>query len=140
LSTDAVAAVRAAAASLNAGDIDGYFRHFDPACPRWIAGFAKPLSLADVQDGFGQLRDAFAGFRRHEDVLFGDDRFVCARWRLQGRRTTEYLGVAPRGRSIDVETCEIYEIADATVITSWVYGDVLTPLVSQLSADDGDVR
>jgi len=138
LSSGAVAAVRAAVASLNDGDIDGYFRHFDPACPRWIAGFAEPISLADVRDGFEQLRNAFAGFHLHEDLLFGDDRFVCARWRLQGRHTNEYLGVAPRGRSIDISTCEIYEVGDGVVVTSWVYGDVLGQLLTQLAPDEGD--
>jgi len=48
------------------------------------------------------------------------------------------LGVAARGRSIDIETCEIYEVADTMVVTSWVYGDVLTQLLTQLSADDGE--
>jgi predicted ester cyclase len=138
LSSGAVAAVRAAVDALNTGEVDGYFRHFDPACPRWIAGYAEPVSLADVRDGFEQLRAAFAGFHLHEDVMFGDDRFVCARWRLQGRHINDYLGVAARGRSIDIETCEIYEVADAMVVASWVYGDVLTQLLTQLSADDGD--
>jgi predicted ester cyclase len=138
LSSGAVAAVRDAVAALNDGEVDGYFRHFDPACLRWIAGFAEPLSLADVRDSFEQLRDAFAGFHLYEDLLFGDDRFVGARWRLQGRHTNEYLGVAAGGRSIDVETCEIYEVADGVVVASWVYGDVLAQLVSQLSAGDED--
>jgi predicted ester cyclase len=138
LSSDAVAAVRAGVAALNRGDVDGYFRHFHPTCPRWIAGFTEPIGLADVRDGFEQLRDAFAGFHLHEDLLFGDERFVCARWRLRGRHAHEYLGIAPRGRSIDVETCEIYEVADALVVTSWVYGDVLGRLIAQLSGDDED--
>jgi predicted ester cyclase len=120
------------------GEIDGYFRHFHPACPRWIVGVAESLSLADVRDGFEQLRDAFAGFRLHEDLLFGDDRFVCARWRLQGRHTNEYLGVSPRRRSVDIETCEIYEVVDGMVVTTWVYGDVLAQLVTQLADDDGN--
>jgi predicted ester cyclase len=138
LSSGAVAAVRAAVEALNDGEVEGYFRHFDPGCPRWIAGFTEPIGLADVRNGFEQLRDAFAGFHLHEDLLFGDDRFVCARWRMQGRHANEYLGVAPRGRSIDIETCEIYEVADATVVSSWVYGDVLAQLLTQLTADDGD--
>jgi hypothetical protein len=133
-----VAAVRAAVAALNEGEIDGYFRHFDPACPRWVAGFAEPLSLADVRDGFEQLRGAFAGFHLHEELLFGDERFVCARWRLQARHVDEYLGVVARGRSIDVETCEIYEVADGAVVTSWVYGDVLAQLLTQLAVDERD--
>jgi predicted ester cyclase len=137
LSSGAVAAVRAAVAALNKGEVDRYFDSFDPASPRWIVGFPQPLSLTDVRDGFQQLRDSFTAFHLYEDLLFGDDRFACARWRLQGHHTKEYLGVPPRGRSVDVETCEIYEVVDGMVVSTWVYGDLLAQLVDQLGIDNG---
>jgi hypothetical protein len=134
----AVDAVRSAVAALNDGDIDGYLRHFEPACRRWIAGFAQPLSLADVGDGLRQLSAAFDGLHLDEDVLFGDERFACARWRMRGRHIREYLECRPTGQSIDVETCEVYEIGGGLVVTTWVYGDVLGQLVGQLAAAEGD--
>jgi predicted ester cyclase len=134
----AVVAVRSAVRALNDGDIDGYFSHFDAVFPRWISGFAQPLALSDVRDGFDQLRAAFAGLHLGEDVLFGDERFVCARWRMTGRHIHDYLGLAPTGRSIGIETCEIYEVAGELVVASWVYGDVLAQLLGQISAEPGD--
>ena len=135
--TSAVVAVRSAVRALNAGEIDGYFSYFDPACPRWISGFAHPLQLTDVRDGFEQLWAAFAGLHLGEDVLFGDERFVCARWRMTGRHVSEYLGLGPTGRSINVETCEIYEIVGDRVVESWVYGDLLAQLLGQISDEGG---
>lgn len=135
----AVAVVRFAVAALNAGDVDGYLRSFDPSCPRWVPGFAQPLTLAEVGDGVRQLRAAFEGLHLDEDLLFGDDRFACARWRMRGHHVHDYLGFSPKGHSIDVETCEVYEIDSGLVVTTWVYGDLLAQLLGQIAADEGPV-
>lgn len=137
--TSPVAAVRLAVAALNAGDVDGYLGFFDPSCTRWVAGFTQPLSLPDVGDGLCQLHAAFEGLRLDSDALFGDERFVCARWRMRGVHVSDYLGFAPMGQSIDVETCEVYETANDLVVTSWVYGDLLGQLIGQVAAEAGDV-
>jgi predicted ester cyclase len=134
----AVGAIRSAVRALNDGDIDGYFGYFDPACPRWVLGFAHPLALRDVRDGLEQLRAGFAELHLGEDLLFGDERFVCARWRMTGRHEDEYFGLAATGLSIDVETCEIYEVAGDRVITSWVYGDLLAQLLGQICEKEDD--
>jgi predicted ester cyclase len=134
----AVDAVRSAVAALNDGDIDGYLRHFDPSCQRWVSGFEKPLTLAEIGDSLRQLHGAFEGLRLAEDLLFGDERFACARWRLRGRHMNDYLGFAPTGRSIDAETCEIYQIGGGLVVTTWTYGD-LGQLFRQIGTGQGDV-
>lgn len=133
----AVDVVRSAVTALNDGDVDGYLRRFEPSCPRWVPGLAQPLTLAEISDNFRQLYDAFEGLHLGEDLLFGDERFACARWRLRGRHVRDYLGFAPKGRSIDVETCEVYEVSGGLVITTWVYGD-LGQLFRQI-AEEGDV-
>ncbi|MCU1426867.1 MAG: hypothetical protein JWL83_867 [Actinomycetia bacterium] len=132
----AVDAVRSAVAALNDGDVDGYLSYFHASCGRWAPGFAQPLTLTDVRDGFLQLHDAFEGLHLHEDLLFGDERFVCARWRLRGVHVHDYLGVAPTSQAIDVETCEVYEIDRGRVVVSWVYGDVIGQLVRQICGDE----
>jgi hypothetical protein len=132
--SQAVAAVRSAVAAMNAGDVDGYLRFFDASSERWIGGFAQPLTLTEVADGLRGLSAAFEGLRLDEDLLFGDARFACARWRMRGLHVGEYLGFAPSGRPIDVETCEVYEISGGFVVASWVYGDVLGQLVEQIDA------
>jgi predicted ester cyclase len=133
-----VGAVRSAVAALNDGDIDGYLRYFDPSCPRWAHGLEQPLTLTDIGDNLRQLHAAFEGLQLEEDLLFGDARFACARWRLRGRHVRDYLGIAPKGRSIDVETCEVYEVSDGLVVRAWVYGD-LGQLFRQITAAEGDV-
>lgn len=133
----AVDAVRSAVAALNDGDIDGYLRYFDPSCPRWVPGIAQPLTLADIADNFRLLQAAFEGLHLDEDLLFGDEGFACARWRLRGLHVGDYMGFAPKGQSIDVETCEIYEVSDGLVVASWVYGD-LGQLFRQIGAEPGD--
>jgi predicted ester cyclase len=131
--------VRSAVAALNGGDIDGYLRHFDPSCPRWVAGVAEPITLTDISDSLRQLHAAFEGLHLDEDLLIGEDRFVCARWRLRGRHVHDYLGFAPTGRSIDAETCEIYEVDGELVVTTWTYGD-LQQLFRQISPEQADVE
>jgi predicted ester cyclase len=128
----AVDAVRSAVTALNDGKIDGYLAHFEPSSKRWIGGAATPLSLTDIGDNLRQMQAAFAGLHLDEELLFGDERFVCARWRLRGRHVGDYLGFAPTGHSIDFETCEVYEIDDGVVIATWAYGD-LDQLVRQIS-------
>jgi hypothetical protein len=130
-----VDAIRMAVHSLNDGDLDGYLGHFDASCERRVDGFEQPLTLADVEAGLRALDAAFEGLRLDEDLLFGDERFACARWRMRGVQVRDYLGVTPAGRSIDVETCEVYEFADGCVVTSWVYGDLLGQLVRQIAPE-----
>lgn len=127
--------VRAAVAALNDGDIDGYLGYFDPSCQRWVDGLAQPLALSDIADNLRQLHAAFEGLHLDEALLFGDQRFACAHWRLRGLHVKEYLGFAPKGRSIDVATCEVYEVSDRRVVTVWVHGDI-AQLFQQITAQD----
>jgi hypothetical protein len=119
----AVVAIRSAVAALNAGDVDGYLGHFDPACPRWIPGSDQPLSLADIGDNLRQLEAGFDGLHLHEELLFGDETHACAHWRLVGRHVRECYGIPPSRNAIDVPTCEVYEVRAGVVTASWVHGN-----------------
>ena len=116
--------VRSAVMALNNDDINGYLRYFDPSCPRRVPGLAQPLTLTEISDNFRQLHDAFEGLHLGEDLLFGDSRFACARWRLRGRHVKDYMGFPPLGKEIDAETCEVYQVSGGVVVQSWVYGDL----------------
>jgi predicted ester cyclase len=131
----AVSAVRSAVTALNDGRIDAYLEHFDPLSKRWLGGVATPLTLTDIDDNLHQLQAAFEDLHLDEELLFGDERFVCARWRLRGRHVGDYLGFGPTGQSIDFETCEVYEIDAGLVSATWVYGD-LDQIVRQISAQE----
>jgi predicted ester cyclase len=129
---NAVATIRSAVAAMNAGDIDGYLGHFDASSTRRAAGLEQPLTLTDIGDSLKLMSAAFDGLHLDEDLLFGDERFVCARWRLRGVQVSEFLGFPPTGKSIDIETCEIYEVDRGKVVSGWVYGDVLEQFARQL--------
>jgi predicted ester cyclase len=135
----AVETIRAAVAAMNAGDIDGYLAHFDPGCSRWVPGLEQALSLRDVGDNLIQLRAGIDDLHLHEELLFGDDSHACARWRLSGRHVRECYGIEPTGATIDVPTCEVYELSDGVVTNSWVYGNPAV-LFDQLAASPGAPR
>lgn len=126
------AAVRAAADAFNRGDVDGYLGHFDPDCRRWVVGFADPLDLPAIEDNLRQMARAFELLTLTAESLFGTDGQVCARWRLTGTQTGAFLGMPASGRSIDLRTCEVYELRDQMVQTVWTYGDPLD-IVRQLT-------
>ncbi len=128
----AVDAVRSAVTAINAGNIDGYLEHFDPESLRWVGGATTPLTLSDIADNLHQMQAAFADLHLDEDLLFGDERFACARWRLRGRLVGDYLGFAATGQSIDFETCEVYAVDGGRVITTWAYAD-FDQLMRQIS-------
>jgi steroid delta-isomerase-like uncharacterized protein len=128
-----VAAVAAAASALNHGDVDGYLSYFAPDCRRWIVGFDEPLDRAAIADNLREMSTAFESLKLSAESLFGTEGQVCARWRLQGTQTGTFLGVPASGRSIDLRTCEVYELRDGLVHTVWTYGDPLE-IVRQLTA------
>jgi len=117
------AAIRAAAAAFNRGDVDSYLAAFDPAGRRWIVGSGGSLSLDDVGEGVRQLHAAFDPLRLEEDALFGADGMVCARWRLHGVQVAPYLGVGSAGATVSVEQCEIYRFEGDRVAEVWTYVD-----------------
>ena len=118
--------IRQSVAALNAGDIDGYFQGFCPNALRRVSGLDTPLTLQDIQANLNLLTTAFDRLHLREDLLFGASGHVCARWTLQGIHVGDYGGVAPSGREIAVQTCEVYTLADSKVIESWVYGETMS--------------
>jgi predicted ester cyclase len=131
--SEAVGAVRAAVAALNAGDIDGYLAGFSPSCLRSVSGLDVPRSLADMRADIDELYGAFDPLHLGEDLLFGSNRFVCARWHLVGVHTGPYFSLPATGREISVQNCEVYEYDGTQVVAVWTYGDPLE-LVRQLGA------
>jgi predicted ester cyclase len=130
---DAVQAVRSAVAALNQGDVEGYLGGFSPSCLRWVSGVDQPRTLDDMRADIVELYAAFEPLHLDEDLLFGSERFVCARWRLVGIHTGAYFGVPATGREIAVQNCEVYEYDGNHVVTVWTYGDPLD-LFGQLGA------
>jgi len=115
--------IRDAVNAFNRGEIDGYLRHFGIQASRWVDGIDQAFSLSEVEENLRQLMVAFEGLHLAEELLFGTDGYVCAHWRMTGRHNAEYLGIAPKGREIDVRFCEVYEFDAGQVTTTWTHGD-----------------
>ena len=124
--------IRCAVAKLNAGDVEGYLAGFFPDAPRWVSGLDRPLTISDIRANLAQLNEAFDRLHLDEDLLFGARGFVCARWTLRGVHVGDYGGIAATHRDIAVESCEIYALAGAKVVESWVYSD-MTSLFDQIA-------
>jgi predicted ester cyclase len=124
--------VRRAVAALNDGDIEGYLIGFAPDALRWVGGLGMALTVSDIRDNLEQLSAAFDSLHLVEDLLFGGNGHVCARWTLGGVHTGEYGGIAPTHRTIAVETCEVYTFTGDLVTVSYVYGETMN-LFNQLS-------
>jgi predicted ester cyclase len=128
------ALVRQAVAALNEGDAESYLSAFALDCLRWVAGLGVALTVSDVRENLRQLFAAFDDLHLDEDLLFGGDGHVCARWTLRGVHTGEYGGVAPTRREIAVETCEVYTFTAGKVVECHVYGETMS-LFNQLSEE-----
>jgi predicted ester cyclase len=126
--------VRRAVAALNAGDIEGYLSGFALDCLRWVGGLGVALTVPDIRDNLGQLFAAFENLHLEEDLLFGGDGHVCARWTLRGVHTGEYGGIAPTHREIAVDNCEVYTFTGDKVTECHVYGESMS-LFNQLSEE-----
>jgi predicted ester cyclase len=128
------ALLRRAVAALNEGDIEGYLSGFAPDCLRWVGGLGVALTVPDIRDNLGQLFAAFDQLHLDEDLLFGGNSHVCARWTLRGVHTGEYGGIAPTHREIAVDTCEVYTFTGDKVTECYVYGESMS-LFNQLSGE-----
>ena len=124
--------VRRAVAALNDGDIEAYLGGFALDCLRWVSGLDVPMTVPDIRENLRQLSAAFDQLHLHEDLLFGADGHVCARWTLTGVHTGDYGGIAPTHREIALETCEVYTFTRDKVTECHVYGETMS-LFNQLS-------
>jgi predicted ester cyclase len=129
--------VRRAVAALNSGDIEAYLSGFALDCLRWVSGLDVPLTVPDIRENLRQLSAAFDDLHLDEDVLFGGDGHVCARWMLRGVHIGEYGGIEPTHREVAVETCEVYTFTGDKVTACHVYGETMS-LFNQLSGSARD--
>jgi predicted ester cyclase len=95
------------------------------------------LTVSDIRENLTQLYAAFEELHLDEDLLFGGDGHVCARWTLRGVHTGEYGGIAPTRREIAVDTCEVYTFTGDKVTECHVYGETMS-LFNQLSGSAHD--
>jgi predicted ester cyclase len=116
--------IRAAAARLNASDVEGYLANFQPDCLHWIAGSPDAMPMPAFIESLHGMRAGLPDMHLEELALFGVDNFVSAHWRTSGTHSAELFGMAPTQRAVSFDTAEVYEFDDTgQVRTSWAFGD-----------------
>jgi steroid delta-isomerase-like uncharacterized protein len=101
----------------NQGRIDLVEELLHPEYINHSPGFpGLPLGRAGVKVVVVTLRDAFPDLRYTiEDLVVGDDT-VAARVRLRGTHRGEFAGIAPTGRSVEVQQMTFERFRDGRIV------------------------
>jgi hypothetical protein len=123
---DNVAAVHAAVAHWNAGNLEGYLTLYDPEAIRQGYAGLEP-GLSGIRRFYQSFRAAFPGSRLlFEDVFASGDKVAC-RFRLQGEHRGAFQGIPATGAQVNLP-----ELRSSRSATADAYGDgaTRTPLDS----------
>lgn len=72
------------------------------------------------------LREAFPDLTFELHDVFGDDNKVAVRATMRGTHRGEYLGIAPAGNQVEVETITILRISGERIVEVWSEMDSLS--------------
>jgi steroid delta-isomerase-like uncharacterized protein len=98
---------------MNAGDVDGFVAAM---ADDFVEHEALPGGFPPTKDGvrafFTMYRAAFPDLSMHTEDVVADGDKVVARVRFTGTHRGEFLGMAPTGKSSDVEAIDIVRFGD----------------------------
>ena len=127
-----VAALHAAGAQWNAGNLEGYLALYDPeAVLHGYAGVEPGQS--GIRRFYQAFWAAFPGSRLVFEDVFASGEKVACRFRLQGEHRGAYQGIAATGAQIDMPGITILEFQNGKCIRRWSYTDAVG-LLQQLGA------
>jgi len=127
-----VAALHAAGAHWNAGNLEGYLRLYDPeAVLHGYAGVEPGVS--GIRHYYQAFWAAFPGSRLVLEDVFASGEKVACRFLLQGEHSGAFQGIAATGRQIKMPGITILEFRDGRCVRRWSYADSVGLLI-QLGA------
>jgi len=127
-----VAALHAAGAHWNAGDLEGYLALYDPDVV--LHGYAGvELDLSGIRRFYQAFWAAFPGSQLvFEDVFASGDKVAC-RFLIQGHHGGPFQGIAATGAQINLPGITILDFRNGRCIRRWSYTDSVR-LQQQLGA------
>jgi predicted ester cyclase len=119
-------------AALNARDVEGYLQRIDPGYGGASEIMPGPiLGPEGVRQVVDLLFTAFPDLRIEVEQLFESGDNVIARLRLTGTHKGNFAGVAPTGKSVSWQACDIVRVRNGKVRWSKLYADNVS-LLGQL--------
>ena len=95
-----------------------YLRH-DPGVPFTVQGCEGLRQLV------GAYHIAFPDFHIQPVMVVANGDLVGIHWSAQGTQRGELMGMPPTGRSFNVNTIEIFRVADGKIAEQWLVVDDL---------------
>lgn len=100
-----------------------------------IYGVIGPTGKAEMRAFFHELFDAFPDFKLEILDLVEDDDRAAVRWRVTGtfNGSRSFQGLAPTGKQVDIEGCDMVWAKDGKIVRVEAYYDT-SSLARQLGA------
>jgi len=127
-----VAALHAAGAQWNAGNLEGYLGLYDPEAVLHGYGGVEP-GLSGIRRFYQAFWAAFPGSRLVFEDVFASGEKVACRFLLQGEHRGPFQGIAATGAQINMPGITILEFRNGRCVRRWSYTDAVG-LLTQLGA------
>ena len=126
------------AATLSAGDIDGFSQLFADTYVNHQQSAAAPppanVSPKQATVAFFKARlVAMPDLKVAIEAVVADKDHVAASFVYSGTHKGTYFGVAPTGRTLRFTSCDIFRVEDGRIVEHWGMGDI-AGVLAQLRA------
>lgn len=121
-------------AALNAHDLDRYLKRIDESYVGESEMMPEPVrGPVGVRRSLEMIFAAFPDLRLETEQILTTGNHVISRVRLTATHQGSYLGIAPTGKRISFQACNVVELRDGKAIRGRLYADNAS-LLQQLGA------